>query len=320
MIIYYNNDVEITSATIVVPIFNEQESLEEFSNRLFSVVKVLNVKTVEVIFVNDGSSDSSLDIARKIKLVNSDINLRILSLSRNFGHQAAILCGMEAASGDCTITIDADLQDPPEVIIEMINEYQKGFDIIFAQREKRKGEKILKTLTAYIFYKLLRFLSDSEIPRNTADFRLLSRRAQDQLLAMKDAQPYIRGMVHWIGFNQKIINYVREPRYSGETHYTWRSMKNLAKNGVIGFSTKPLKLAFGISHVLFSAAFIYSAFIVLSKIQNPEKLIPGYASITTLILWSFAFQMLILALLGEYIQYLVTQTQSRPRYILMDEF
>jgi len=305
--------------SIVVPIYNEEKSLEEFSKRLFKVIGTIGLEKIEVIYVNDGSTDASLDIAKKIKNSWANVNLRILNLSRNFGHQSAILCGMEAATGDCTVTIDADLQDPPEVIEKLVNEYLNGFDVVFAQREKRNGEKFLKTITANLYYRFLQYLSDTKIPRNTADFRLLSRRAQNELLELSEAQPYVRGMVHWIGFKQQIVTYIREPRYSGKSHYTWQSMRNLAKSGIIGFSTKPLKLAFKICQILFSLAFIYSLYIVISKIQEPDKLIPGYASIATLILWSFAFQMLILALLGEYIQYLVSQTRRRPRYILMEE-
>jgi len=311
--------MEKIKLSIVVPVYNEADSLAEFSQRLFKIINLLQDTTCEVIFVNDGSNDNSARILSEVRNSHGQANMRVITFSRNFGHQAAIFAGMKSSHGECVVTIDADLQDPPELIESMLEEYRNGFDIVFAQREKRLGEKIFKKFTAQVFYRVLTYLSETDIPVNTGDFRLVSRRALDALLNLNEAQPYVRGLVHWIGFKQTAIKYVRDARFSGETHYSWTAMIALALSGVIGFSNKPLKLGLKLCQIFFSIAILYSFYNIAVKVFFPETSIPGYASLITVILWAFSIQMLILAIIGVYIQFLVEQSRGRPRYIIMEE-
>lgn len=308
--------------SIVVPVFNEEKVIKEFFSRLQPILNTLKRQKykVELIFVNDGSEDSTSELLKDYSNnVDDGTTIRVIEFSRNFGHQAAIFCGIKESTGDAVITIDADLQDPPEIMISFVHEWELGYDVISGKRISRKGESLLKKISADLFYRLLNYLSEDSIPRNIADFRLLSKRAKIALLSLEDADLYLRGMIHWIGFNQTVVEYERDARFAGETHYTAKKMFQLARNGIIAFSTKPLRFAFKISQLSFLLATSYSVYLIYQKLSNPSLSLPGYTSLTVLILWTFAFQTLVLGIFGEYQQYIYSQTKKRPNYIIMDE-
>ncbi len=230
-----------TKISIVVPMYNEEEVAMEFYNRVTAVLKN-TLLPYEIIIVNDGSRDKTLDII--MNLMENDEHIKIINFSRNFGHQAAITAGIENATGDAIITIDADLQDPPEVIIDLINEYKNGYDIVYAKRKSRKKDTFFKRYTAQIYYKILNKLSDIKIPENVGDFRLISKRVQEVFVKLPEKDRYIRGIFAWMGFKQAIVEFDRQPRFAGKTKYPLSKMIKLAMSGIIGFSTKPLRLIF----------------------------------------------------------------------------
>ena len=307
--------------SIVVPVFNEEEVINEFFARIQPTIEELNLQkyTIELIFVNDGSKDSTSEILVEYsKHVKIGSSVRIIEFSRNFGHQAAIYCGIKESKGEAVVTIDADLQDPPEAIIDFVEKWELGFDVVSGKRISRSGETILKKASAALFYRALNYLSEESIPRDIADFRLLSRRAVGALLRLDEADLYLRGMIHWIGFKQTVVEYERDARFAGKTHYTTKKMFQLARNGIIAFSTKPLRFAFKIAQVSFLFAISYSLYLIYQKLSNPNLSLPGYTSLTVIILWSFSFQTFVLGIFGEYQQFIYSQTKKRPNYIIMD--
>jgi dolichol-phosphate mannosyltransferase len=306
--------------SVVVPVFNEEQVIGEFCKRLLTVLKKISTKyKFEIIFVDDGSKDGTFEVISKIatSMTNQKkISISVVKLSRNWGHQAALLAGLSQTTGDAVISLDADLQDPPEVIPEMISEFEQGAEVVFAQRRFRGKEKIGKSFTAKAYYKVLKYFSDLKIPPNTADYRLMSKRANGILLELKEANPYLRGLAYWIGFKQAIVQYDRDERAAGVSHYSWSMMFTLARNGVVGFSTKPLKFAFNLSALFFTASSTFSVYLIYAKLTHPENSLPGYTSILVVLLWSFAIQTFLLGVLGEYVKFSFIQLQKRPRYII----
>lgn len=268
----------------------------------------------EIIYVNDGSSDGSM--AKLIKLAKQDQRLKILSLSRNFGHQAALTAGLDYANGDAVITMDSDLQDPPEVCLSLIREWQKGFDVVYAKRRRRLGDTYLKIVTAWLFYRLLNRLSDIEIPADVGDFRLLDRKVVEQLRNFHEHHRFLRGIVSYLGFKQTVIEFERHRRQAGDTKYPFNKMWRLATDAITGFSTSPLRLA---SRLGYLVAFfsLFGIFYVLSvKIFTPQRAVPGWAFITIAIFFMGGVQLIMLGILGHYIGRTYTQSQNRPIYIV----
>lgn len=305
--------------SIIVPVLNEELGLSAFWMRLESVLKPIKEYKFEVLFIDDGSSDNSLGVLREIAALSKGINVRIISLSRNFGHQAALVCGLEKSSGAAVLTIDADLQDPPELIPLMLNEWREGSDIVLAQRQSRDGETLFKKISASWFYRFLSSISEYKIPEDVADFRLMSRRSVAALLELEDYEPYLRGMVSFIGFRQTIVHYDREARLAGSSSYKMTDMFKLARNGIVGFSGKPLKFATFLGSLVLFLTFLYSGYIVISKIMNPASALPGYTSLMVVLLVSFGVQMLTLGIIGNYLYRTLSQTRNRPRYIIAEE-
>jgi dolichol-phosphate mannosyltransferase len=240
--------------SIVVPCFNEEEVIEETHRRLCTIYSKLDMET-EIIFINDGSRDNTMLELRNIAKKHE--NVKILSFSRNFGHQIAITAGMDYAKGDATVIIDADLQDPVEVIIEMVDKWKQGFEVVYGKRIERKGESLIKKLTAKMYYKILCMLTDEEIPTDVGDFRLIDKKVLDALKNMPERSRYVRGLVAWLGFKTASVEFVRESRFAGETKYSIAKMTKLALDGIISFTYKPLRIAsfFGVSISLIS--FLY---------------------------------------------------------------
>ena len=247
--------------SIVIPMYNEQEVAEICYQRIKNVLNKLSRYDYELIIVDDGSKDKTLEIVTKI--AETDDKVVIISFSRNFGHQAAVTAGLRETTGDAVVIIDADMQDPPEVVEEMVKLWEQGNDVIYAVRSKRKGESIFKTFTAKMFYKILYNLSDVEIPKDTGDFRLADRKVIDVINSLPEHNKYLRGLFSWTGFKQKPINYIREKRTAGKTKYPLKKMLKLAYDGIIGFSSKPLKLIGQIGVFSIVLSFIILVYTVL---------------------------------------------------------
>jgi len=302
--------------SVVVPCYNESEVLHEFNERLFLVLKDLQEYLYEVIYVDDGSSDNTYRILKSFK-DNSNC-IEIISFSRNFGHQIAISAGIDRSKGDAVVVIDADLQDPPELIKEMTLIWLNGADVVYAVRNSRKGESKFKLLTAKFFYRILQKVADIEIPTDTGDFRLMDRKVVDVLCSMNERDRYIRGMVSWIGFVQKPIFYKRDIRFAGETKYPLKKMINFALDGLISFSTKPLQIAtmFGIFVFILSIlGILYSLFLRLTT----ENWVPGWTLMFIAVLFLGGIQLIFMGLIGEYVGRIYGESKKRPLYIKKSE-
>lgn len=302
--------------SIVAPVHNESEIIEEFWRRLVNSLAEVEY-SIEFIFVDDGSNDSSW--SKIVELAKKDTRIKAIKLSRNFGHQNAVSCGLLNSTGDAVVIIDTDLQDPPEIILKFISLWESGYKNVFGKRISRHGESWFKRASAICFYRLLSKFSEVEIPRNTGDFRLIDRTIVNQLNTMKEDFRFLRGMVSWTGFKSTSVEYERDPRVKGETSYPLSKMLVLAANGLLGFSAKPLKLAsyVGIAGILLS--FSYAIYLIFQKIENPESSIAGFSTTMIAITTMGSIQLLTIGLIGEYIQRIFIQTKERPLYIV-EEF
>ncbi|MEP6661032.1 MAG: glycosyltransferase family 2 protein [Acidimicrobiales bacterium] len=301
--------------SIVVPVYDEAEVLGAFTERLTKVLADLDDDS-EIVFVDDGSTDGSLDVLRS--LVAADRRIRVLSFSRNFGHQVAISAGIDAARGDAVVVIDADLQDPPEVIAEMHARWSEGNKVVYGVRTRRDGERPTKKLTARWFYRLLGRLSDTPMTADSGDFRLLDRQVVEALKAMREENRYLRGMVSWVGFTQCGVEYEREPRAAGETKYTWRRMLRFAADGITSFSDRPLRVAVQLGTLVTLTSFLYGGWLVIGKLINPDRSLPGYTSLLVAVLFLGGIQLLTIGILGSYIGRIYTETKRRPLYIVAE--
>jgi len=302
--------------SIVVPMYYEEKVAEECYKRLKKVMDGCGY-AYELVFVNDGSRDATLDILEGIAA--GDGKLKVLSFSRNFGHQVAVTAGIDRAGGNAIVIIDADLQDPPELIPEMLKLWEQGYEVVYAKRKRRKGESIFKRTTASMFYRILDKLSDTRIPLDTGDFRLIDARVADELRRMREKNRFLRGMVSWIGFNQTPIEYEREERFAGETKYPLKKMIKLALDGIISFSSKPLKLSqyLGFFAVICACAvFVYS---VIYRLVGGRNLVSGWASIMTTVAFLGGVQLISIGILGEYIGRMYEESKGRPLYIIAKE-
>jgi dolichol-phosphate mannosyltransferase len=270
----------------------------------------------EVIFINDGSKDMTESIVKEYCL--NDAHLKLISFSRNFGHQTAITAGMDNAKGDAVIVMDADLQDPPEVVLQLISKYEEGYDVVYAIRSKRKGETFFKKLTAKIFYRFLRNMCEVDIPIDTGDFRLISRQVCDVLKGLTERNRYVRGLVSWVGFKQTGIYYEREERFAGETKYPLKKMLKLSMDGITSFSTKPLKMTKWIGLVMAALGFIYALVIIIQKLAGIQMQ-TGWASTIVIILLIGGIQLIMLGITGEYIARIFDESKNRPLYIIKEK-
>lgn len=298
--------------SIVIPVYNEEKVISETYQRLKKVMDSIGDE-YELVFVDDGSRDRSAVLIEE--LCTADRRVRLLSFSRNFGHQVAITAGMDYAAGEAVVVIDADLQDPPEVIPEMIRRWQQGYEVVYGRRSQRKGETVFKKLTAAIFYRFLRGLTDVEIPVDTGDFRLLDRKVCLEMKKLTEKNRYIRGLVSWLGFRQTSVEYVREERWAGETKYPLRKMVKFALDAVTSFSHKPLKLATYLGFVISAGGFIYLLAVLYQKFFTGNAA-PGWASIVTINLFFNGIILIILGIIGEYIGRIYDESKDRPLYVL----
>lgn len=303
-----------STISIVLPVFNEEQTLSALYERLTTVMRQLGTP-YELIFINDGSRDGSLEFLRALS--KEDQNLKVISLSRNFGHQMAITCGLDHARGDAVVIMDADLQDPPELIPKLLEKWQEGYDVVYAVREHREGESLLKRATAMLFYRLIRRLADVEIPTDTGDFRLLSQRAVEALKASKERVRFMRGLVSWIGYRQTGVRFTRQGRFAGNTKYSIRKMLKFAIDGIIAFSFVPLQIATYFGFLISGISFIYTLYALALKLFTDRPLL-GWTSVIVAILFIGGVQLITVGLIGEYIGRVYEEVKQRPLY-LVDE-
>ena len=298
--------------SIVAPAYNEAENIDEFYSRILESTKDLNLD-IEIIYVNDGSLDKTIDVIYKQKENNDHITA--IDLSRNFGKEIALTAGLDYSSGDAVVVIDTDLQDPPELIPKLVENWNDGYDVVNAKRIKREGESSLKKITSYIYYRVLFRLSDISIPKDIGDFRLLDRKALDALLKLREKHRYMKGLFVWVGFKQKEIEYEREARFKGKTKLNLLSLFNLAFDGLTSFSIMPLRLASIIGFLSAVTGFLYGATIVIKTMFFHEP-VAGFTSLVVLITFFGGIQLLSIGIIGEYIGRIFNETKNRPLYIV----
>jgi dolichol-phosphate mannosyltransferase len=300
--------------SIVVPCYNEEAVLREFHRRLVSVLEDLE-DTFEIVYADDGSRDLTSVVLREIQAGTSQV--RVVSLSRNFGHQIAVTAGLEHARGDAVVIIDADLQDPPEVIPEMIARWRDGYDVVYGLRSERAGETRFKLWTAKAFYRLINRVSEIEIPLDVGDFRLLDRKVLDALLSMPERDRFLRGMVSWIGFKQGAVIYDRAPRRAGESKYAFMKMLRFAVDSVISFSFAPLRLAIWLGFLALIASFGGIIYALVIRLYTNDW-VRGWASIFTAMLFLGGVQLITLGIVGEYIGRIYAEVKRRPLYVVQE--
>lgn len=299
--------------SVVVPLYNEEEVIVQFHARLSAVMDGLGT-TWEVIYVNDGSQDRSLSIIEGIRAGNDHV--AVLNLSRNFGKEIAMTAGLDHARGEAVIVIDADLQDPPEVIPALVAGWREGFDIVYAQRRVREGETATKRATAELFYRLMQHVGGRvKIPRNTGDFRLMSRRSVDALLKLREQHRFMKGLFAWVGFPAKAVLYDRAPRAAGTTKWNYWKLWNLAIEGITSFTVAPLKIATYLGFVSAVFALLFGAKIVIRTLifGNP---VPGYPSVMAVVLFFSGVQLMTLGVIGEYLGRVFNEVKGRPLYLV----
>lgn len=298
--------------SIVIPCYNEELVIEETYRRISSIFTSLIIN-YEIIFINDGSNDNTMEII--VNLAKRDRNVKIISLSRNFGHQIAITAGMDYAVGDAVVVIDADLQDPVEVIFQMVEKWREGYEIVYGKRIERKGETFFKKISAKFFYKLLSNLTDNNIPTDVGDFRLIDRKVLDELKRMPERSRYVRGLIAWLGFKSSFVEYVREPRYAGETKYPLIKMIKLALDAIISFSYKPLRIASICGWISSLTGFLYLIYVIYSAIFTSNT-VWGWASTMAVLLFFNGIMLIVLGIIGEYIARIYEEVKGRPMYIV----
>jgi polyisoprenyl-phosphate glycosyltransferase len=298
--------------SIVIPVYNEAEVLPTLYDRLTRVMNGLG-EPYEIIFVNDGSADESPLLLQDLQA--KDECVKFLSLSRNFGHQIAITAGLDHSGGQAVVVMDADLQDPPEVIPRLIEQWRKGYDIVFAVRQKRRGEGLLKRATAALFYRILQHLTATEIPLDAGDFRLMSRRAVEALNDIRERNRFIRGLAGWVGFRQTSVSFVRDIRHAGRTKFPLKDMLRFALTGIVSFSLVPLQLAGYLGFLVSSVSFFYMVYAIGLKLFT-DRVVLGWTSVMVAVLFLGGVQLLSLGIIGEYIGRIYDEVKQRPLYII----
>ncbi len=299
--------------SFIIPIYNEEETISEMYRRMRAVMERMD-GDVELILINDGSRDRSLQLLRDLH--NKDSRVCYLSLARNFGHQIAVTAGLNFARGQIVVILDADLQDPPELIPDMVEKWRQGYQVVYAQRTQRRKESWFKRFTAYTFYRLLKKLADVEIPTDTGDFCLLDRKVVEVLNAMPERNRYIRGLRSWIGFRQTAIRFEREARFAGEVKYTFRKSLALAINGLVSFSTLPLRVSTYVGLLAAIASILMALLVLYWRIFVPNSPLTGFAMILMATFFLGAVQLVSIGILGEYIGRIYEEVKGRPLYTL----
>jgi polyisoprenyl-phosphate glycosyltransferase len=299
--------------SVVVPIFNEVETVRELHARLSAAVSPLG--SYELLFVDDGSDDGTWELLTECAA--SDPYVRLVRLSRNFGHQIALTAGVDVARGDAIVTLDGDLQDPPEVIPELVARWREGYDVVYGVRSAREGETHYKLWTARLFYRLMRRLSPVEIPQEAGDFRLLSRRAADAVRAMPERARFIRGMTSWVGFRQTGIAYHRAPRFAGSTKYPTRRMIGFAADAITSFSTAPLRLVAAMGFVMVGFCSLYLGYALYKRFFTDDT-VQGWTTVIVLLLLIGGAQLIGMGVIGQYVGRIYEEAKGRPLYFVSE--
>lgn len=300
--------------SLIVPLYNEELVVTESYRRLKNVMEKTE-EDYEIIFVNDGSKDSTKEIVEDI--CKKDEKIKLVNFSRNFGHQAAITAGMNLASGKAIVVIDADLQDPPEVILQMIEKWKEGYEVVYGKRAKREGESFFKKFTAKMFYRVLKSMTTINIPVDTGDFRLIDRKVCDSLNSLPEKNRYVRGLVSWVGYKQTFVEFVRQERFAGETKYPLKKMLKLAFDGITSFSHKPLLAGSYFGGILFLLGIVSTIAVLINDLINKISII-NLNFMFTLILMMFGLVFVSLGIMGEYIGRIFDESKNRPLYIIDD--
>lgn len=301
--------------SIVIPVFNEEPIINETYKRLKEVIDKVK-EDYELIFVNDGSTDSTHNLISSI--CKKDPRVKMLDFSRNFGHQIAISAGLDYAEGDAVVVIDADLQDPPEVILEMVKKWKEGFEVVHGKRIKREGEPILRKIAIKIYYRLLKKMTNYDIPVDVGDFRLIDKKVCTIISNLPEKNRYLRGLVSWTGFKQTNVEYIRQGRAGGESKYPLTKLISLALSGITSFTYKPLRFASYIGFILSLFSFMYLAYAVYSKLVNNVPIV-GWTSIIVTNAFFYGIVLIMLGIIGEYIGKIYEETKGRPLYILKEK-
>lgn len=302
--------------SVIVPVYNEEDNLHPLMDRLVPVLEGMGVEW-EVLFVNDGSGDRSLEILRG--LARDREQVRYLSFSRNFGHQIAVSAGLDHTRGKAVVIIDADLQDPPELIARLYEKLQEGYEVVYAKRRSRAGETWFKKYTARTFYRTLKSITSIDIPLDTGDFRIISQKVVEVLRRMPERQKYVRGQIAWVGFRQTYLEYDRHERHAGQSHYNLKRMFHLALSGITGFSDFPLRIASGMGFLFSFVAFLYIIYIIIAKFVWPDYPVRGWTSVMVAVLFLGGVQLVCLGIIGEYLARISSDAKGRPLYVIEEQ-
>ncbi|WP_128894890.1 glycosyltransferase family 2 protein [Longirhabdus pacifica] len=298
--------------SVVIPAFNEEEVIEQCYDALTKVMRATE-RPYELIFVNDGSKDKTKEIITRY--CHEDHHVKLINFSRNFGHQVAITAGMEHAQGEAIVVIDADLQDPPHLILSMMEKWEEGYEVVYAKRSSRKGETKFKKWTAACFYRMLSKMTEVHIPLDTGDFRLIDRKVKEVMSRMKEKNRFVRGLVSWVGFKQTAIEYEREERFAGETKYPLKKMLRLSMDAITSFSYKPLLMTVYLGFMLSGASFVYLLYVLYMRLFT-DSTVTGWSSMVSINLFFFGFTFIMLGIMGQYIARIYDETRDRPLYII----
>lgn len=305
----------VPTYSLIVPIYNEEDTLPELYRRVSALMDALGGEC-ELVLVNDGSRDRSLSIIRQLR--EQDHRVCYLSFARNFGHQIAVTAGLNFVRGQAVVIMDADLQDPPELVLDMVEQWRQGYQVVYAQRTKRRRESWFKRFMAYSFYRVLRSLSDTEIPTDTGDFCLMDRQVVDVLNAMPERNRYVRGLRAWVGFRQTAIQFDRDPRFAGDVKYTFAKSLALAINGLVSFSKAPLRLSTYLGLAAAASALLMSILVLYWRLFQPNSPVTGFAAIVVAIFFLGAVQLISIGILGEYVGRIYEEVKGRPLYTLAE--
>ncbi len=301
--------------SIIAPVFNEEGNLHELYRRIKETLDTTG-EPWELVLVNDGSRDRSAEIMRQLH--EGDPRVKIIEFAKNFGHQLAVTAGLDYARGDAVVIIDADLQDPPSVILQMIDKWKEGYEVVYAVRAERKGETWFKEFTAKLFYRIIYRITDIDIPLDTGDFRLIDRRAVDTLKSMRERHRFIRGMTSWIGFRQTGVEYVREERFAGETHYPFRKMFKFALDAITGFSYLPLQLATYLGFAIAGLSALAALVVIYARLFLTSQAFFGQATTLVTVLFLGGIQLITLGIIGEYLGRIYDEVKQRPLYVVRE--
>ena len=301
--------------SIIIPAYNEEESLPLLYDRLNKVISNLSNYDFEMLFINDGSKDHTLEIIKKLR--SNDTRVSYVDFSRNYGKEIAMIAGLDYAKGDCVIFIDADLQDPPELIPELIKYWEEGYDDVYARRKSRKGETFLKKFTSKMYYKVLQSLTRVEIQKDTGDFRLLDRRCVNALKQLRETQRCSKSMFSWIGYNKKEVLFDRDPRIAGKTKWNYKKLIDLAIDGITSFTTSPLRLSTYLAIPTFLALIIYCIYVIIKCITQ-NIAVQAFQAIILLVLFFSGIQIMLFGIMGEYLGRIFNETKNRPLYFIKE--